>query len=406
MNLQKLIPKKKYSYRAYLHMLFKLLPRGAAWKFSCAPQSPTWVSLPTFLGDEFEDMLFSEYLYIDFTDAFSIKYVNDKKIAIQDLDTLTYKRFSPTIEGDYQLEFGIMLLIDGNYCRVKIQAGGVVGEIGWNASGGGNLVIKDSGGFVVEAISCPFTLYKEISFRIIRSNNSVSFQYKLNLLWHSFSTSFASSGSTYFESITGINYSGFSYFWMQSTSGLPEINYIQESNFEKLLSVFADELCRFETEIMKLLRETIPGLSYESLEDWETTLGLPDEGTPTDPTIEQRQQYAHIKYTQGKGDLPAGEVFIQNKAYYIQYAASLGITITIDWGSYGTVWRWTTKMYGTLQRVTHMPTGDIDGARFGSLNSPFIWYVTVVSDPQGNRSIIEAVFNKVKPAHTQVIFLP
>jgi uncharacterized protein YmfQ (DUF2313 family) len=408
MNLQKLIPKKKFTARAYLHLLSKLIPHGPAWKFPLVPHSPVWVSLNSYQEDDFNDLLISEDWDNAFKNGFYIQIQNEKKVAVQVIDTGTYKRLSATMTGDFQIEFGIMLINDSGSIRIRARNSGAsyYAELGWEQSLDSLRLSLYNGSTVTEDISCPYSQYRIIYLRLIRSSGTISAQYLFNNLWHNFSNTLINSDDFYFETYSTINDAGFLYLWAQATSGLFETNYFQESWFGKLLSVFADELSRFEDEVLKLLRETVPGLSSESLDDWETTLKLPDEGTPTSPTLEQRQVYAHMKWTQGKGDLPEGEVFSQNKAFYIQYALSLGIIITISWGSTGTVWRWTTKYHGEKQRVTHMPTGDIDGSRFRSLNSPFVWYVTVVSDPNGNRSIIEAVFNKVKPAHTQVVFLP
>lgn len=408
MNLQKLIPKKSYSARAYLHMLSKLLPRGAAWKFSLNPSSPAWVSLSTYQEDDFSDLLFDEYWDTAFKSGFSIQIKNNSKVAIQTIDTGTYKRLSVLLSGDFQIEYGVMLVNDAGSIRIRARNASAsnYAELGWEKSVDSIRLSLFNGATTTEDIACPYSQYRLIYLRLIRSNGIITAQYKLNMLWHTFTNNLSVADDIYFETFSTITDAGFLYFNAQAAVGFHEISYLPESWFGRLLSVFADELSRFEDYVLKLLRETIPGLSSESLDDWEVTLGLPDEGTPASPTIEQRQAYAHMKWTQGKGDLPEGEVFSQNSSFYIQYALSLGIVITIAWGAAGSVWRWTTKSHGTLQRVSHMPTGDIDGARFGSLSTSFTWYITVVSDPNGNRSIIEEVFNKVKPAHTHVVFLP
>jgi uncharacterized protein YmfQ (DUF2313 family) len=175
----------------------------------------------------------------------------------------------------------------------------------------------------------------------------------------------------------------------------------------RLMSCFASELERFEDDVMKLLRESVPGLANELLSDWERMAGLPDECSPLAGTIPQRQQIVHAKITQSKGNSSADEFIASNATYFIGYAESLGMTVVISEDAQGTPFRTTHKRESIIQRVTRMPSPEgIEGARLSSQGSLHFWTVTVINDPFGNRNTMECVFNKIKPAQTFVTFLP
>ena len=173
-----------------------------------------------------------------------------------------------------------------------------------------------------------------------------------------------------------------------------------------LMSCFATELSRFEDDCIKLMSESVPGLAVELLEDWERVAGLPDDCSPLAGSVAQRQQIVHAKITQGKGN-PSPEFIASNVEYFLNYATSLGMVITISEDSYGEPFRTTHKRSSTIQRVTRMPMPEsVLGSRLTGIRALNQWTVTVVSDPSGNRDTMECVFLKMKPAQTHVIFLP
>jgi uncharacterized protein YmfQ (DUF2313 family) len=174
-----------------------------------------------------------------------------------------------------------------------------------------------------------------------------------------------------------------------------------------LLSCFSTEMERFASDFNKLLRESVPGLSTEAelLTDWERIAGLPDECSPLASTESQRQQVVHNKiYTQYSG---------LTKQFFIDYAAGLNVTITITDDPGGSVFRTTHKTGSIIQRVTRIassddpgtPTERIDGSRLNSAQTLFTFEVTVTADPNGNQDVLECIFEKLKPANTQMNFI-
>ena len=165
-----------------------------------------------------------------------------------------------------------------------------------------------------------------------------------------------------------------------------------------LFSIVAEELSKISEEITRLFKESVPGLSTDSylLSDWERIAGLPDNCSPLADTEAQRQAVVHAKiYTQYTGLTPD---------FFINYAAGLNVTITVVDGGAINVFRTGHKKDGTIQRVTRTPELGIDGARLNSQSDFNTFTVNVILDPDGNQDILECVFNKLKPAHTGMIF--
>lgn len=88
-----------------------------------------------------------------------------------------------------------------------------------------------------------------------------------------------------------------------------------------ILEGFAGEFCRVGERISDLLREIFPQTSFELLEDWETALGIPDECTPDDRTLDERRQQV-IQKLATIGSLSA--------SFYEDIGAFYGYDITVE----------------------------------------------------------------------------
>jgi len=159
----------------------------------------------------------------------------------------------------------------------------------------------------------------------------------------------------------------------------------------KVVMAFAEELSNFESRVIVLMNEAIPGLSSELLPEWETDLGLPDACSTTIQTEVERQTAAHAKHVANYDG--------QNKQFYIDYAASLGmlITITESFGSLG-IFR------VNVSRVDRTPVEGVDGARLWSIGARFKWTVNLISAGSVSFEYLQCRFNQLKPAHTLAIF--
>jgi uncharacterized protein YmfQ (DUF2313 family) len=144
--------------------------------------------------------------------------------------------------------------------------------------------------------------------------------------------------------------------------------------------------------VSDLIVDAFPATTVELLPEWEATLGLPDPCAGVAPTILQRQQQVLARFIATGG---------QSAAYFIALAAALGYDITITeyipaqfgmrFGNrfLGDGWAYTWQINAPL----YGPRGFIFGAnRFGD---PFSTY--------GNE-VLECEMNRVKPAHTILLF--
>lgn len=162
-------------------------------------------------------------------------------------------------------------------------------------------------------------------------------------------------------------------------------------NLSKLLKAFAEELERFYLFTVTLINEAIPGLSRDLLPEWEEDLGLPDLCSPLADTVDERAAIAHAKYyTKYDG---------QSKQFYIDYAASLGATVTVtNYSGAGAVFR------VDVSRVDRTPLEGIDGARLRSKTSRFKWIINVYNTGTVSLEFLQCNFEKLKPAHTELIW--
>jgi uncharacterized protein YmfQ (DUF2313 family) len=189
---------------------------------------------------------------------------------------------------------------------------------------------------------------------------------------------------------------------------------IKENNNE-LFEGIATEYCRVDGRATDLLREIDPGDSVELLPDWEALLGIPDECSPENPTLQERQAQARQKLAAVGG---------MSAAFYEQLAASLGFpAVVTDYQSFRVGRQ---RVGDPLSnpfdndrdrfRVGRNRVGDIlvrHGWRFcfkvdleASVVEPFRVGNNRVGDPLvsfGNE-LLECTFKKLKPAHTCVFF--
>lgn len=157
-----------------------------------------------------------------------------------------------------------------------------------------------------------------------------------------------------------------------------------------------------------LSRESDPRSTLWMLDSWERAFGLPDECVAEPLAIADRQKALVEKMTSIGG---------QSRAFFLGVAAGLGYTITIrEWAPFmvgvsrvgdtsdgeGGEYRWqigepTMRFYWTVRvgavRVTWFRVGG-GGGQVGV--DPHV-RIALATD-------LECLFNKYKPAHTQIVF--
>jgi uncharacterized protein YmfQ (DUF2313 family) len=90
---------------------------------------------------------------------------------------------------------------------------------------------------------------------------------------------------------------------------------------QALLEGLAGVDARIAQRMVDLLREADPRNADESIDDWESNLGLPEACIGQLATLQERRAAVVAKYTSGGG---------QSRAYFIALAAALGYAITIE----------------------------------------------------------------------------
>jgi uncharacterized protein YmfQ (DUF2313 family) len=163
---------------------------------------------------------------------------------------------------------------------------------------------------------------------------------------------------------------------------------------EDLITLFPQTV-RLNQRALDVLRETFPCTTDELLPEWEATLGLPDPCIGELATIQQRQAAVCAKFAARGG---------QSAAYFVALAAALGFTITI-----------------TTFRPFYASEGRVDEPLFDE-QWAYVWQVTIVNPSQAfvyfrvdqstvdeplvafGNSVLECLFNAMKPAHTEIIF--
>lgn len=155
------------------------------------------------------------------------------------------------------------------------------------------------------------------------------------------------------------------------------------SRVSQVMLALAEELARVDARGADLVEESDPRTASETLDAWESMLGLPDDVILTIPaTVAERRLAVTQKLLRVGGQTPA---------FYIALAAASGYAVTID-DSYGL----------TVARAGRARAGDpVRGVAWAHA-----WMVTV-SPPAGaalTTTELEAIIRRAAPSHTAVLF--
>lgn len=173
---------------------------------------------------------------------------------------------------------------------------------------------------------------------------------------------------------------------------------IDNTNLRKLLRGLAQELFKSEDLLKQWTEEYYPDCTTLYLDEWEKTLGIPDDCFSGTGTQEERRRDILVKLA---------SLGIQTEQDFEDLAALFGVTVEIeqgaDFGGAGNTF--------PLQFPVSLLFSSPKEARFTIIvrftvpdTSRFTLFFPIVFG--GNEiAILECLFNKLKPANCNVIFL-
>lgn len=180
--------------------------------------------------------------------------------------------------------------------------------------------------------------------------------------------------------------------------------------FTRLLESSAQELCRVDDRRQQMILEIDPRTTFESILEWESQLGLPDECTQNGLTLNERRNQLVQKLTNIGG---------LSKTFYEFLGAQLGFAITVEnrvnfiagraragdlltnyfnrhfvagskAGEFLTEigWRFVFNVELPITAAQHFVAGSFAGTPLRTFSNP----------------LMECTINKLKPAHAGVTF--
>ncbi len=167
----------------------------------------------------------------------------------------------------------------------------------------------------------------------------------------------------------------------------------RDAKMRALTRGLAEEFARVDARGDDLVREVLPNTTVEMLADWERAAGLPDTCVATEQTIQERRNALLSRLTNTGG---------QSRAFFIELAKYLGFTITI------TEFR---PFRAGFSRAGDPLYGE-QWAFAWRVNAPAVTIVdfrsgaSAAGEPlrKWGNELLECVFNRVKPAHTVLLF--
>lgn len=160
-----------------------------------------------------------------------------------------------------------------------------------------------------------------------------------------------------------------------------------------LTRALAEEFARIDQRGDDLIREVLPDTTVELLPDWERAAGLPDTCVATGQTIQERRAALIARLADTGG---------QSRAFFIALAAKLGFTVTITEfrpfqagrsragdPDYNEQWRFVWRVNAPGTTVVFFRAG-----------------MSAAGEPlrKWGNELLECVFNRIKPAHTVLLF--
>ena len=168
---------------------------------------------------------------------------------------------------------------------------------------------------------------------------------------------------------------------------------VQSSNFRKLLKGMSGELFRSNGLLKTYNDEIIPDQTVKFIDEWENTLGIPDDCFRGTGTIDERRRDVLVKLA---------SLGIQTKQDFIDLAALLGVAVTVESGSRRGTFPlvFPVVFFDSVKaaRFTIIITFTVEPANRFPYTFPFVFSGEVIA-------ILECLFNKLKPSNCKLVFV-
>lgn len=165
------------------------------------------------------------------------------------------------------------------------------------------------------------------------------------------------------------------------------------TNFRKYLRGLSYELQRFESALIEVTSEYDPRTTTEFITEWESSVGIPDDCFPGTGSLDERRRDVITKFM---------AIGVSTAQDFIDLAAFMGYEITIEHLADGTYYPpynvpFTPMIGIPYNRYVWIVIGANVIANIPPYNVPF-------SLTSSTQTKLQCFFNKLKPAHTLIIF--
>jgi len=169
---------------------------------------------------------------------------------------------------------------------------------------------------------------------------------------------------------------------------------IQDKVMYDLLKGISRESVRAESYLVDLQEEFIPDKTNAFIADWERSLGIPDDCFKGTGTNDERRRDILVKLA---------SLGVQTNQDFVDLAALFGITVTIRSGAELIVFPFTFPMFffATEQDARFTIVVEFETSAIAA-TFPLVFPFTFGEEIIGT---LTCLFNKLKPANCQVIFI-
>jgi len=183
-----------------------------------------------------------------------------------------------------------------------------------------------------------------------------------------------------------------------------------QPEFSRLLESTAQELCRVDDRRQQMILEIDPRTTFESIGDWESQLGLPDECTPEGLTLDERRAQLVQKLTnigglsktfyEFIGAQLGFDIVVENRVNFVAGRARAGDLLTNYFNRHFVAgskagqflteigWRYYFNVQLPITAAQHFVAGSVAGTALRTFSNP----------------LMECTIRKLKPAHGSATF--